>query len=208
MANLKIPRVAAKWGLTDACEELAVSWTTDDSASLRSLATRFNRQVLQSAMKATGMDILDGEVENTYRLLTEESVGSGVRTEARRKLEARGIDIAELESDFVSYQAVRSYLRNHPDVAYERDDDDDGDRVETVDENVSRLRSRTVTVIEEKLSQLDRADQIDIGDFQVLLDIRIFCEDCGTQFSVDELLSREGCDCTRAEPPHEQAKRE
>jgi len=206
MANLKIPRVAAKRELTDVCEELAASWTANDSASLRSLATRFNRQVLRSAMEAAGMDILDGEVENTYRLLTEDSVGSGVRTEVRRKLEARGIDIAELESDFVSYQAVRSYLRDHPDVAYEREDE--RNRVETVDENVSRLRSRTVAVIEEKLSQLERTDRIDVGDFQVLLDIRIFCEDCGTQFSVDELLAREGCDCAHTEPLHEQPEKE
>lgn len=195
----KVGRVAEEYGLADVGDELAEWWSRDeDSKSLRELADHFNRRVLRAVMEDAGMSPLDGEVDNTYRLLTEQDVSSGVRTEIRKKLERNGIDVDELEADFVTYQAVRTYLREGRGVEHERGTD--AQRVENVRQNVLQLQNRTVTVTEEKLTQLDRTDRIDLGEFRVLLDVRVFCEDCGTQSGVDELLDQGGCECSAGTP--------
>ena len=41
-------------------------------------------------MEDAGMAPLDGEVENTYRLLTDSNVNTGAHTQARRRLEHAG----------------------------------------------------------------------------------------------------------------------
>ena len=190
----KIERIAGKYKLAGITDELfELSTRAEDSLSLRDLATYFNERVLQAAMEDADLDPLDGEAKNTYRLLTEESVSSGVRTETRKKLERNGIDVDQLEADFVTYQAVRTYLRNARGVEYDQQTDEE--RVETVAESIMRLKNRTTTVTEGKLDQLRRTDRIALGEFRVLLDLRVFCESCGTQYEVGELLDRGGCEC-------------
>ncbi|WP_132057859.1 rod-determining factor RdfA [Halorussus amylolyticus] len=190
----KVSRVARERDLPGVEDELAEYWTRDDdSMSLRELATYFNEAVLRSAMESAGIESLDGEVANTYRLLTDDEVSSGVRTETRKQLERNGVDVDRLESDFVTYQAVRTYLREGRDVTYERPDDQA--RVETVAQTLGRLQNRTATVTETKLEQLRDADRIDLGEFRVLLDLQVFCQQCETQYGVGTLLERGGCDC-------------
>lgn len=190
----KIERVAEEYALAGIEDELVeLSTRAEDSFSLRDLATYFNEEVLRAAMADADLNPLEGEAENTYRLLTEASVSSGVRTETRKKLERNGIDVDQLEADFVTYQAVRTYLRNARGVEYDRQTNEE--RIETVAESVARLENRTTTVTEEKLDQLRRTDRIALGEFRVLLDLRVFCEDCGTQYEVAELLDRGGCQC-------------
>lgn len=191
----KVARVADEYGLADVEDELVERWTSaDDPASLRDLETYFNRRVLEVAVKDAGMNVLDGEVENLYRLLTAEDVSRGVQTETRKKLERNGIDVDQLKSEFVTYQAVRTYLTEGREV--EREQTTDAERIEATGESIAQLQQRSVAVAEEKLSQLDRTDRIDVGDFRVLLDVRVFCEDCGNQYEVRELLDRGGCQCS------------
>lgn len=198
----KIARVAEKYGLTDIEDELVKQWSRDEDAmSLRDLADLFNRRVLRAVMEDANMNPLDGEVENTYRLLTDNDVSSGVRTEVRKKLQRNDVDVDELEANFVTYQSVRTYLREGRDVKYERVSDTE--RIENVRQTVRQLQNRTVTVTEEKLSQLNQTNRIDLGEFRVLLDARIFCEDCGTQYNVDEVLDQAGCECGSDTPAEE-----
>lgn len=60
-----------------------------------------------------GIQLLAGEVESLYRLLTADDIGAAEQTCARRRLEREGIDVQSLLSNFVSYQSVRTYLTNH-----------------------------------------------------------------------------------------------
>lgn len=194
MPHYKVERVAQTYELDSIGDELVEKWTREtDAASLRELATYFNERVLQAAMKEAGMDPLDGEVTNTYRLLSNEDVSSGVRTETRKRLEQNGVDIAQVESDFVTYQAVRSYLQDGRGVRYQTPTDEE--RIKSVDDTLQQLQSRTTNVTEEKLNQLRNTERINLGQFRVLLDLRVFCEDCDSQYEVSELLERGGCDC-------------
>lgn len=176
-------------------DQLEAYWLGEgtEQKSLRGLADLFNRKLLAVAMEEAGMSTLDGEVENIYRLLTDDEVSSGMRTDARRRLARNGVNVDSLEGEFVSYQAIRSYLKGVRQVEY--DNSIDEDRIETAAESVHRLRSRTVSVIEGSLDQLRNADELALGESRVLVDVTVLCEDCGSQFSYDELLERGGCDC-------------
>lgn len=191
----KVRRLIGEYGLDGEGERLESYWTTDgeDRRSLRELADYFNRRLLRATMESAGMNPLDGEVENTYRLLTDDDVSRGMQTQARQTLEREGVDVEALRSDFVSHQAIHTYLTKYRDAS--RQEQTDVDRVEKGLETIQRLRSRTSAVSENIVENLSGTDRIDLGDFEVLVDVRVFCRDCGTQYDVQELLDRGGCDC-------------
>lgn len=176
-------------------ERLEARWLGDgvERKSLRDLADEFNRELLTVAMREAGMNALDGEAENLYRLLTDDDVTSGTRIDTRRRLADNGVDVESLERDFVSYQAIRTYLMDVRNANYEADSGED--RVERTVDSVRRLQSRTVSVAEGSLEQLENAGEISVGEGHVILDMTVLCEECDGQYSYEELLRRGGCDC-------------
>jgi predicted component of type VI protein secretion system len=50
-------------------------------------------------------------------------------------------------------------------------------------------------VTEGKIQQLRDGDSLELGDFRILTEIQIVCEDCNTQFDAVELLERGSCNC-------------
>lgn len=189
----KVDRLLGAYDLDGIGAELESRWTaTEDRSSLRDLADYFNRRLLRSAMDEAGVSTISGEVENTYRLLTDEGVSGADRTRIRRRLERAGVPVDSLLDDFVSYQAVRTYLTKHREVAFEPSEDDPLERDST---NIRKLRGRTVSVTESKLDHLRTTDELHLGQFRTLVDVRVVCEECGGQFDVVELLDRGRCDC-------------
>jgi hypothetical protein len=193
-SNSKLSRLIDKYDLNELGERIEEYWLDDakDRYSLRKLAEYINHQLLRTVMHDAGMDPLDGEVENTYRLLTDDDVSPGTRTQARRRLERAGVDVDELDADFVSRQAVHTYLTTIRGVTYTADEGDPVDREAT---NIRRLKRRLSTITNGKLDQLQKADQLTLGEFNVLLDLRVLCEDCGTQYQLSDLLDARTCEC-------------
>ncbi len=190
----KVATLISEYDLDGLGDELERRWTADGDAreSLRDLADRFNRELLRQTATDAGVQLLDGEVENLYRLLTSDGVSQADRTRAKRRLERQGIDVDSLRTDFVTYQAVRTYLQKHRDAEYQADNDD---RLEREAENIDRLRGRTASVTTSKLAQLRDTDQLRLGEFRTLIDLQVVCEDCGSRYEVGTLLERGGCDC-------------
>jgi len=189
----KVVRLIEEYGLDSIGDELERRWTADeDRQSLRQLATYFNQRLLERALERVDVRPLDGEVENTYRLLTDDARNTD-RTRIRRRLERDGLDVEALESDFVTYQAIRTYLRKHRGAEYTPDETDPIEREVT---NVQQLRGRVDTVTEGKLEQLRSGGHLDVGSFRTLVDVRVVCEDCNTQFDVVDLLERGRCECS------------
>lgn len=191
---MKVVRLIDEYGLDGIGTEMERRWTADgeERMSLRDLSEYFNRRLLEEAMAEAGLRPLSGEVKNIYQLLTGDDVSEADRTRARRRLERDGLDVETLQNDFVSYQAIRTYLREHQGASYSSDV---GDRLETETRNIQRLRSRTTAVIESKLAQLEASGHISLGDFRTLVNATVVCEDCGSRYEVRELLGRDGCDC-------------
>ncbi len=191
----KVRRVIDSYGLDGLGDELAARWIGDgyERESLRSLADRFNTRVLAASMEAAGLSPLDGEVENTYRLLTDEEVSAGMRTQVSRRLERDGLDPDAVQSDFVSHQAIHTYLTGDREI--EPPEADDGDRLNADKETIQRLRSRLEAVTENTVGRLDTTDRLDVGAFSVLVDLQVVCADCGATYEIDELFDQGGCDC-------------
>ncbi|WP_137290602.1 rod-determining factor RdfA [Natronorubrum halophilum] len=198
--NTKVGRLIDRYDLgREYGEELEAAWTADGSErkSLRDLAEEFNHRVLASAMDEAAMSPLDGEVDNIYRLLTQDEVTAGVRTEVRGQLERNGIDVNQLERDFVTYQAIRSYLQNECGAEYERTSNEN--RIERTADSINNLQARLSSVCETNLDQLRDTDRITLDDYHLFVSVDVLCEACDSQYTVSELLERGGCDCDETE---------
>jgi len=191
----KVAQLIDTYGLESMGAELEEAWLGDNQErqSLRDLADRFNHALLVAAIRDAGMDVIDGEPSNFYRLLTADDVSAGKRIEARNRLERAGIDVDRLEREFVTYQAIRYYLRNVRDVSYEPDSGTE--QVERERGTIDRLRSRVETIVRDTVDRLNAADKLTVGEYRVFVSIDIRCQDCGTRFSISDLLDRDGCNC-------------
>ncbi|MDQ2053839.1 MULTISPECIES: rod-determining factor RdfA [Halobellus] len=193
----KVARLISEYGLDGLGDELEARWTGDgvERTSLRDLADYFNERLLEQALIDAGMSALESDVSSTYENLTDDDVSTGVRTDTRNRLEQNGVDVDALESDFVSYQAIRSYLTEYRDAEYRRLSDEE--KVEKDLQSIQRLMTRTLSVTEERIEKLRETGRIDVDEFEVLLDVQVLCQNCGEQYSISEFLEQRGCECQR-----------
>ncbi|WP_082682209.1 rod-determining factor RdfA [Haloferax profundi] len=189
----KIERIIEKYNLNGFGETLVRRWTdSEDSDSLRDLADLMNQEVLNSALHDVDANVLEGEVGNLYVLLTDDDTTEGMRVQAKNTLQSKGVDVEQLLSDFVSHQAVYTYLTDIRGVSKKSKSTS---RVDSVIQSIQKLRGRLVAVIERSLESLHNTNKLRLGDFDVLVDTQVYCRDCGTQYEVIQLLERGGCDC-------------
>jgi len=194
--NNKIARLLDEYDLNNGFgAELEERWTRsgESRSSLRELAEIFNKKLLETEIRRHDMSPLSGEVDNIYTLLTGESVSVGDRVEARNRLERAGIDVGKLKKDFVTYQAVRSYLQNVRGATYESTEDSAD--TDAAVESIRRLHSRVEAVVNSNIEHLRQNDELTIGDPQISVTVQVFCASCRSQHSYDELLKRGECDC-------------
>lgn len=190
----KVQRVTREYELEGMGDWLATQWQGDDGPrqSLRELADEFNRAVLEAALRAADERPLDGEVANLYRLLTDEGVGTAQRTEAETKLERNGLDPDQLRADFVSHQAIHTYLREHRHV--QLSESQNGNPTEQASQTIQRMSGRLQSITERALERLT-GDELTLDEPDVLVSVQVYCDECGRQFDVEEVLERGGCDC-------------
>lgn len=195
--NSKVARVIREYELAGLGDELVESWANDsgDGRSLRELAEYVNHELLRSAMEDVNLSLLDGEVANTYRLLTSEEVSSGMQTQAEASLERDGIDVERLQSDFVSHQAVYTYLTKYRDVDNSPSTSDQ-EQISNAVNAVEQLKNRLIAVAEKNLRTLRKTDRLTLGQFNLFVDVQVFCNDCQTQYDLVNLLTSGGCDCS------------
>lgn len=185
--NSKVSRVIEAYSLDGLGDELIERWI-DDGESLRSLADEFNRRVLASAMEQADLNPINGEVENTYRLLTGDDVSSGIRTEARRSLERDDVQVETVLGDFVSHQAIHTYLTKHRGVSKETEPEDDREKLEKNQRTIQQLKGRTRAVATNIIENLRDTGRLDIDDFDVMVDVRVIETASGETYDVNELF--------------------
>ncbi|ELZ96971.1 hypothetical protein C440_04318 [Haloferax mucosum ATCC BAA-1512] len=191
----KIERIADRYGISGLGDDIVAAWLGEgrEQRSLRELEGDVNRRLIRAALDEAGAHVLDGEVDNFYRLLTSDDVTAGSRTEARNTLREKGVDIDQLEADIISYQSVYNYLKRHRNV--ERDTDDDEPAAESGLNTIRKLRSRLRTVTIDVIDRLVKAQAVAIGEYEVDVDIRVTCTDCETRLTPTALLSSGHCNC-------------
>lgn len=187
----KVDRVIGRYDLTGLGDTLEERWTRETGrSSLRELAAYFNRRVLRSALEAQGVRPLDTEIETYYQLLTDADAQAGDREQVRRRLQRHGVDVEQLQTDFVSHQTVHTYLREHREAS--RDSErSPGDQRRAVRERINRLRGRTEAVVTESLQGLARNDELSLKEFDTIVDVRVVDTTTGETFDVEQLLNDE-----------------
>lgn len=190
----KVERLLDKYGLDGFGDDLVEWWTAegDDRKSLRELATDFNVAILEARLEEAAVSHFDSDAGAIYDALTDEESDSD-RATVETRLEQAGIDVDELERDFVTYQAIRSYVKEVRDAEYTTATD--AEHVEKQKTTIQRLVSRATSVTEEKLTRLRDTGRIVLGDFRLIVDFQVYCRDCNTQKTVSTLLDDGGCEC-------------
>lgn len=190
----KVARLLDRYDLDDLGDELVARWTASDEErmSVRELADLLNRRLLEQRLAEADAHPLEGEVANLYRLLREEDVGGAERTRARRRLERRGVDVAALGSDFVSRQAVYTYLTSDRDASYDAGSELDPAAAVTA---IGRLTSRLQAMVADRVERLHTNGELAIEDPQIIVDVRVYCEGCGAEVTVGELADGPSCRC-------------
>lgn len=197
----KVARLIEEYDLEEAGQRLEDYWlgTGETQRSLRELAEWFNKRLLEAAMDEAGRSHFEGEIENTYRLLTADDVSSGVRTQVETTLAQEGIDIEALRKAFVSHQTIHTYLTEYRGVSRSSEEESDEPPSQKAKDTIQRLKSRLRAVVENNLDNLRNTGRITLGQFTVFVDVRVFCEDCARQYEIVELLDRRGCDCQESD---------
>lgn len=191
--DCKVGRVAGEYTLGDVGEELAALWRGEDgeSYSLRDLQHYFNRRVLESELQSANVEVLDGELENTYRLLTDDDVSSGMRTQAAARLERDGVDVDDVRKDFVSHQSIHTHLREC--LGAEKNPEP-ADRIASTRNTVGSLEARTEKIAANNLDRL-AGEEIDLDGFDVIVTTHVTCDECGRRHEFGDLLASGGCQC-------------
>lgn len=191
----KVARLLERYDIEAFGDQLAADWTAPpgERTGLRGLAETLNVRLLAESLRAAGRSVSQDEAEATYRRLTGDEVSSGVRTQTVRSLRHDGVDVEDLLDDFVSRQAVHTYLRKSRGLSNpERASEDAGASARSV---IGRLRERTRRVTSDRIGRLRDGGDLRLGPFRVVVDVRVYCESCQEQYDVDELLDAGRCAC-------------
>lgn len=193
----KVERVIETYELDGLGHELERRWqgVEGERQSLRKLADYFNQRVLNSVLADAEGQFIEGEIENLYQLLTSDDVSASARTQAETKLSRLGIDVESLRRDFVSHQAVHTYLTNVREANLPEDEPSDVEVIQSRQETILRLRNRLVAVTERSLNSLRDAGFLSLGSFDAMVSVTVYCNDCGTSYDLADLLRRRACDC-------------
>lgn len=190
----KVERVIETYDLDGFGDQLESEWVGDgtERTSLRDLATEFNIAVLRAALLDAGESTISTDIESTYQTLTDDDIPRSDEIRKRRELERSDVDVDDVMSDFVTHQAIHTYLTNVREAELTQDE---GDRIERKKETIQRLASRTQVVTDSTLEELSRAELLTDRNYEVFVNVRVVCDNCGTDYSVEELITQGGCEC-------------
>lgn len=188
----KVEKCIEEYDLEGMGPQLEGAWIGEDGerTSLRNLADEFNQALLKAALRDEGISPTNFEVSGTYEALRKES--GSEKNRAERRLEREGIDSERLTDSFVSHQAVHTYLKNTRKASLP---ENKTDRIQSRVEAIEKLKGRVSTVTESAIDSLASAGHLNHDDYDVLVDVRAVCPDCGSDTSIRELLRSGECEC-------------
>lgn len=199
--SCKIGRKIEQYGLDDLNDDLRRE-RFDNAASLRELADLINRRILETEIQDTGTDLTnvaygavnpDDALAAVYEALTNDDAPADREARVRTRLEQNGVNIERVESDWITHPTVRSHLNECLGIDTSR-----SAQITPTDSmnTIEWARTRCSQIIEQTVVRLIRSGHITISDFEVSVDIRVECTDCGRVYRPTELLKRGSCNCS------------
>ncbi len=195
----KVDHLISKYDISGANEWLTEEWQGENGqdSSIRELTEEFNKQVLQATLDRGNVNYLEGEIENTLRLLTDKDVTESVRINVRRALKRADVEIEAAEKDFISHQTLYNHLTRC--LGASKPQNEPRNPIDKHAEAIFSLQNRTVAVVDSKLDQLSSQNHLDLADFEVYVDIQVLCRECETSQNLGNMLRDGGCPCQQDE---------
>lgn len=195
ICSCKVGTLTEEYGLSGVNTDLVDRWIgrKGNAESVRTLAGRFNRRLLREEMRDADVELVEGRVANLYELLTDDDRLKAVRMQARSTLEGDGVDVDRLEDRFVSHQTMYRHLRN----CLEAEKGRTALSVDKERDRIHAVQNRAEAVVDDAVTRLRDGDELDIDRFELLINFRVTCENCGAFHDVTDLLDASGCDCKR-----------
>ncbi|WP_440992049.1 rod-determining factor RdfA [Haloarchaeobius baliensis] len=187
----KVGRVSAAYDRGDVDDWLPAAW--EDGTSVRSLTRRFNEELVEAALTAVDGSRLEWSRTPVYEALHTDELPESEAIQIRRELERAGVDVDGLADDLVSHQTVYRHLTNCLAASGPAEKTPE-ERREQARDRIYALQQRTSLVTESTLDSLQNAGVTDLGDPDVLVDVRIVCRDCGRSMDLEQVLT-DGCGC-------------
>lgn len=194
-ACCKVGRLIEEFELVGIDEDLAAKWRGDgvERKSVRALTDEFNERLLQAGLDRGDINYLEGEVNNTYTLLTDDDVTEGVKVNVRRALKRGNVEIEAIESAFVSHQTIYNHLTDCLEIT--KPQEGTQDPVDKAAGEMFSLQNRTVAVVDSKVARLRDGGELALSDFDVYVDVNVRCKSCGSRLDLGNLLREGGCSC-------------
>jgi hypothetical protein len=143
-------------------------------------------------MISEGMSVIDDAERNTYRLLTDDDVADTSRYDARQRLRLAGVDVEEVEDDFVSHNAVYHHLNQCLGVDTSRNYTPNLSKG-LVD--IEKFIGRIKIVVSGEISRLSKYGRVAISEPEVIVSVKIRCGDCGRSHNIIHFMRNPKCPC-------------
>lgn len=191
----KVDQILQRHEIEEFGDWLETAWTGDEVErhSLRELKDKFNKRILESHLEEAGQTLISTDIDNIYEILTGDDVNSAERIQKRRDLERIGVDFEEITDEFVTHQTIHNYLTDVRGTSF--DEASYKDQLERNIETLQRLQSRTDVVTEDTIDRMCDADRDVSEKYDILVDVRVACRFCGSQYPAVELVRQGGCQC-------------
>lgn len=190
----KIGNLVAKYQLPTVDSRLVEEWQS--GKSVRRLTEELNKDVVESELTAANVGQVEWSRSPVYEALHTDELSEAEAIEIRRELDRAGVDVEKLSSDMVSHQTVYRHLTQCLDAS-KSDGRTPEERREKAKDTVYALQQRTEIVTESTIQALQTAGVTDLGEIEVLIDLRVVCSDCGHSMEFESAIS-EGCRCDAA----------
>lgn len=181
----KIERVAQKHNLVGIGDELVDNWGSRPSdKSVRELASYFNFEVTDAALREAGIILDHDVVESIAEQLADDahSITASAFTE-------RDIDLRAVAEDLVTYQSVHDYLS---DIRGEEYSESVRSKSQLITD-LRRLQGRAETVDAQTVSKLIARDDVDAPEPDINIDVTALCPVCDTTTDLLDYLKHGGC---------------
>lgn len=193
-STCKIDRVCRAYDIHDADERLRYRHQKNKD-SLRDLEAFLNTRILRQAMEEAGMSVLDGEADQYYHALVAGEDGESVyaRSQVETILRDAGVDVAQVQQDFVSYRTVKTHLNDCLGLSTSRlsQPDPGNDR-----DTIAKLSNRIKQVADKALTRLRSHGIVQITEPRVTVDVTVRCGGCGRRHDLLQFLTvQQTCPC-------------
>jgi len=181
----KVCRVLDERDMKQYEKRLTDQWQADkpQRKGYRQLADWLNTMMLRREMDRAGLSTLGNEPESKYERLRDddETVAAEVRTDLRNE----GIDVGELDADFVSYGVVRTHIKECLDL------DRDVESTDWEEDAIAYTREHATGKLEDAVRSLVGKGELSAcGDIDVHVTLEVECEGCHSRVPIDRALRR------------------